>query len=183
MGTVRTGTPGLIRPGARPRARGFTLIELLVVLAMIGFLIGIAALSARPDPVGRLKRDADRLQALFTLAADEAALRSAPLGWQAGPAGYQFVQASRAGWTAVSRDEDFRARNWEAGSVRINLVPAQLPATRRGDRPPGWIEFPRDGSQPPFVLELRIAEGDGAGAGGWSVRGTGRGTYFVEALN
>jgi len=182
VGAVRTrASRPAFRCVASARAgRGFTLIELLVVLAMFGLLLGIAALSARPDVNARVKRDAERLQALFTLAAEEAELRARPLAWQASGQGYVFLQAGREGWSVLATDDEFRSRSWEAGTVRIALVPAQLPTTRRGDRPQGWIEFPRDGSQPPFELRLQAADAEPGTPGAWIVRGTGRGTYLVE---
>ena len=150
---------------------------------MFGLLLGIASLSARPDANARLKRDADRLAALFTLAAEEAELRARPLAWQASAQGYVFLQAdrdAREGWSVFTADDEFRSRSWDAGTVRMVLEPALLPATRRGDRPQGWIEFPRDGSQPPFVLRLQAVDAD-PGSAGWIVRASGRGTYAVEA--
>lgn len=161
-------------------ARGFALVELLVVLAILGMLLGIATLAARPDEQARLRRDAERLSALFTLAAEEAELRARPLAWQGDTQGYVFFQAGRDGWQPLATDDEFRARRWEAGAVRLTLQPSSLPTVRRGPLPEGWIEFARDGVQPPFVLRLALVEPGSAAVTGWTVRGDGRGNYIAE---
>lgn len=164
------------------RTAGFTLIELLVVLAMFGMLLGLAALSSRPDPHAALRRDAERLQLLFALAAEEAELRARPMAWQANAGGYSFFRNDRNGWVLLSSDDQFRPRRWEAGAVRIVQEPPAVPGQGVAQSD-AWIEFPLDGVQRPFALRLDRAAESGEPspdeARVWNLRGDGQGHYII----
>ena len=166
----------------RRRESAFTLIELLVVLAMFGVMLGLAALSAVPDQGAKLKRDAERLQALFALAAEEAQLRARPLAWQADTQGYGFLEGGAGGWHALNGDDEFRRRTWDAGAVRVVLEGPVAAEAKQGEGGVTVIEFSRDGIQRPFVLHLALAQTESA-AGGWKLRRDGRGRMAIDAQN
>jgi general secretion pathway protein H len=149
--------------------RGYTLIELLVVLALFGILLSIATLAAAPDPQAKLQRDAERLQTLFGLAAEEAQLRARPMSWQADEKGYRFYLRDGEGWKLLDQDDSFKPRTWDSGALELDL---QLPqAARNGLELSGQtrLEFPRDGLQGVFHLTLEHDQkrvelyGDGSG--------------------
>jgi general secretion pathway protein H len=148
-------------------SQGYTLLELLAVVVVIGILLTVASLSAKPDPRAPLKRDAERLEELFALAADEAQVRSRSLAWEADREGYRFEIQDANGWIVMEDDPEFRPRIWEAGptdaSFDTRTVFGPTATTAQS------LVFPRDGQQDPFVLDLvadhvrLVLKGDGAG--------------------
>jgi general secretion pathway protein H len=146
-------------------ARGYTLIELLVVLFVLGILASIVALNMQPHRDRDLRLDATRLADLFSLAADEAQVRSRTIFWQADANGYRFVMMGQRGPELLD-DEHFRARNWTDAPVDATLLSGRaIPDASSGIQ----IPFERDGVQPPFTLELHAnnvslaLNGDGIG--------------------
>ncbi len=167
-------------PAGPGGARGYTLVELMVVLVVIGIMLGLVSLSITPDPGARLARDAERLEALFALAAEEAQLSSRPIAWRGDEHGYAFFQRDRDGWAPLATDPEFRARTWDTGQMRITIEAGDVQrwSTRSGgltDQDGGTsIAFPRDGLQAPFALTL---EADGRSV---VLKADGAGRYWVE---
>jgi general secretion pathway protein H len=161
----------------RSREAGYTLVELLVVMVVLGILLGMVSLSIVPDPSAKLRRDADRLEALFALAAEEAQLSSSQIAWRGDAKGYAFYRRDRASdrWVAIAGDAQFRARDWDVEPMRVTLVASDVPRwSMRNQRTSDddgatSLAFPRDGLQPAFQLKLEangktvVLSGDGGG--------------------
>ncbi len=166
----------------RGRNGGYTLVELMVVLVVLGIMLGLVSLSIVPDPKARLQRDAERLETLFALAAEEAQLSSRPITWRGDDKGYAFYRQDRDRWAPIDGDPQFRARSWDTSPMRITLAAGDVPrwATRSGngldaiDDGGTALSFPRDGLQAPFELKL---EADGRTM---VLKSDGGGRYWVE---
>jgi general secretion pathway protein H len=170
-------------PHRRRSAGGYTLIELLIVMVVIGIMLGLVSLSIVPDPQAKLRRDAERLETLFALAAEEAQLTSVPIAWRGDENGYAFFRRERDQWIPLAGDAQFKARNWDLSPMRITLAASDVPrwATQRGagfggaDDGSTALAFPRDGLQAAFELKL---EADGRTV---TLKSDGVGRYWVES--
>ncbi len=174
---------GTIAAARRPAQRGYTLVELLVVIVVIGIMLGLVSLSIVPDPAARLHRDAERLEALFALAAEEAQLSSQPITWRGDEHGYGFYRRVGESWIPVASEGEFKLRTWDVSPMRLTLAASDVSrwAVDRSGRNgfgPGddgtAIAFPRDGLQVAFDLKL---EADGKSV---MLRSDGGGHYWVE---
>lgn len=120
------------------RARGYTLLELLVVAALIALAAGMLTLGVRGDEPRRLREEADRLAALFTLAQSEARVSGRALLWEADLAGYRF-RPLLADAGAVLREELARRRQWGLEIERVEQ--RELVFSREPLREPAEIEL------------------------------------------
>ncbi|MEQ8798877.1 MAG: type II secretion system minor pseudopilin GspH [Salinisphaeraceae bacterium] len=116
------------------RQRGFTLLEILVVMFIISIIVGFAVLSI--DGRGgedRLQREAERMDALLSLAADEAILFGTQMGVDFTPEGYRFLRLQQEGWVPLAGGqtplrprelpEGIRLRSLEADSNKDRFDP------------------------------------------------------------
>jgi general secretion pathway protein H len=106
----------------RSRLRGFTLLEMLVVVVIAAILTALVALRlgdwrSPDDPQHQL----ERLAALIEAQCQQAVFQSRPRGLRVTDAGYDFWQATSAGWVPLRGDGINRVRDW-AGEVSPELL-------------------------------------------------------------
>lgn len=117
--STRTSATGCCSGGAE---RAFTLIELLVVLAILGVLSSLVALATAPDARQQAHHEAERLQLVLELAAQESQMTGRPIAWVAEGASYRFLQADlERRWQPVTDDASLQPRRLSEG-MRIDAV-------------------------------------------------------------
>lgn len=84
--------------------RGFTLIEIMVVVFIIGILVTFATLSISSRVLSdQLENEAQRLQALFEIAGEDAEMHGMEVGFVYTDDGYAFVATSPEGrWLPIT---------------------------------------------------------------------------------
>ena len=101
-------------------ARAFTLIELLVAMAIVGIVVALVAVSARPDERAVLELEAMRLASALALAAREARLTGDTIVWRGSGSAYAFARyAEDRG--ATPRTSDLKPRALPSGVVISGL--------------------------------------------------------------
>ena len=98
--------------------RGFSLLELLVVVVIIGILATMMTLSLGVTGGDReLERDVERLQALITLASEDALLQGRELGITFIEDGYEFalLDPDENRWVRLQNDPVLRSRTLDEG--------------------------------------------------------------------
>lgn len=140
--------------------RGFTLLELLVVVVIIGIVISFATLA-----VGRgdasLRREAERLQALLTLAGERALLESRELGLSLADDGYTFLSLREGRWSPLGDDGPLRPRRLPEGAA-VDLFVEALPVELATGEEEETTLLPQllilsSGERTPFSLTLSMA--------------------------
>lgn len=124
---------------------------MLVVVMLMGLIIGLVTVTARPDEKGILRLEADRLSHLLTLAADESRLTGKRIRWSATDTGYRFLRLRRdSEWSEIRDNDTLRARTLPSGMTitgfRLNGRPQ---ATR-------LIEFVPYGSPSTFRIDMAL---------------------------
>lgn len=154
------------RPARLDRVTGFTLFELLVVILIIGVMLTFAVLSIGSRALDdRLETEARRLQQLLVLAADEAVLHGAEVGFRQTVEGYDFLTpdpTSPVGtlvWMPVTDDPALRARRIEEPfflELRVEDRPV-LPADSAtgGQSPVPQVLLSSSGETTAFSLRIR----------------------------
>jgi general secretion pathway protein H len=140
--------------------RGFTLLELLVVLVLIGIILSFAVLSVGDGGrQARLEQEARRMQALFSLASEEAVLRSLELGVVLQQQGYAFVGYDGEAWQPLTGDSLLREHALPETmkfALFIEGLPVELSALPgEGEEGPApQLLFFSSGERQPFELTV-----------------------------
>jgi general secretion pathway protein H len=115
----------LSRLQARAPSSGFTLIEIMVVVFIVGLLASAAVIvfgGERRDT--QLDREAERLNALFDYAREQAELQTRDYGFRTHRSSYQFVvfDPLRNEWRLAMEDDALRERNLPEGLLPALIV-------------------------------------------------------------
>ncbi|MGH8456116.1 MAG: type II secretion system minor pseudopilin GspH [Stenotrophobium sp.] len=94
------------------RASGFTLLEIMVVVLIIGILTTFATLSIGKREVDdRMEVEAQRLEQVLSLAADEAQTKGIEIGFRYTDQGYEFLATAKDGnWATYAESGPLRDR-------------------------------------------------------------------------
>jgi general secretion pathway protein H len=139
-------------------SRGFTLIEILVVVAIVGVLALVVTLSVTGSAERRVRRDAERFEALVGQACEQAELGGREIGIVVGDGGYRFRLMAGTDWIDFPADSVLKPRTW-TGGLSIALAregrPVDLGASV--EALPQLVCF-SSGERTPFVLTLALGD-------------------------
>jgi general secretion pathway protein H len=143
--------------------RGFTLMEMLVVLVIIGLIVGFAVIGISDNRAGELEREARRLKAVLTLAAEEAIVKSRDLGVRFDADGYRFfVLNDEQTWVPLEHDREFAVHALPQPLDLTLLTDARAVRTGSDDdskaEQPHAYFFPTGELYPAFELTLNHPE-------------------------
>lgn len=150
-------------PGRRGGA-GFTLLEILVIVAIIAVLASFAVLSIGGRALDdRLATEARRLRELMALAADEAVLQGAELGFIQTVEGYAFLALKDGRWLPLEDAGSLRGRELREPfylELRVEGRPVKPltreQATQEALKP--QVLLLSSGETTAFTLDLRAQE-------------------------
>lgn len=161
MRLPRTGRAALERCGL-----GFTLLEVLAVLVIIGIISTFAVVSLQHNtPRERLEEEGRRLQALLTLATEEAVLQGKQFGLRVGEDGYSFLLLVGEAWRELTDDPILRPRSLPEG-LQLQLwvealeVSLATPSDTEEEEVEPQIWFLSSGETIPFELTLSFEDID-----------------------
>ncbi|MBF0371177.1 MAG: type II secretion system minor pseudopilin GspH [Magnetococcales bacterium] len=147
-----------ISPSLNPtRQGGFTLLELLVVLFIVGIVISMGALSVGTSgPERLLHQEVRRLQALITLAGEEAMFNFGEYGLELTRTGYGFRLFDASGhWGAVSDGSLMKDRTLVADARFYLTVEGEKVTLEKKKQGTPQLFFYSSGEWTPFELEIR----------------------------
>lgn len=143
----------------RRSSAGFTLIEMLVVVVIISILVGFSVLSIGNRSLDdRLDLEAQRLEKLIALAAEEAERQGIELGFHVNDGHYEFLTLSPEGaWAPFSDTGPLRERPLpEPLQIRLSVEGRPVATeSRDGDTLTPQVLLLSSGEASPFVLDLR----------------------------
>lgn len=118
-------TPFIRNSNLRLCSGGFTLIEIVVVIFIIGIILTFAVLSVGQNKTRVIQDEVNRMNALMTLASQEAVLQGQEFAVEVHSNGYQFLQLLQNDtawqWQPINKEAIFRPRCLPAG-LTLKLV-------------------------------------------------------------
>jgi general secretion pathway protein H len=150
---------------SRVGQHGFTLLEILAVVIIIAIIVTFASLSlsgrAQDD---RLANEAERMDQLLKLAADQATVQGEQVGMLVASDGYAFYHFDAHHWTAYN-DGPLRERHLPEGmrlyfsqdknnAVQIAAADPPDKDDKNKDKTAPQILFLSSGELTPFTIEL-----------------------------
>ena len=147
------------------RVRGFTLLEILVVMFIVGLMFTLAVLNVGDGGhEENIRREAERVRALLTLAQERAVLEAREFGVSFTTDGYSFLVLEEGSWQSVNDDELFRERTLPEGitfELMANELPVDLSASEDDDKgPQPHVLVLSSGELTAFDLEFYTGYGD-----------------------
>lgn len=140
--------------------RGFTLIELLVVVFIVGVIISFASLNLGGRSLeDQAHEEARRLNEIFRLARDDAALTGLELGWLTTEQGYRFLALSDQGWAPYGEHTPLRPRKLPQ-PFQLEVKVDDLPLETNPERVAPQVLFLSSGEITPFAVELSAPQLD-----------------------
>jgi general secretion pathway protein H len=150
------------------RHRGFTLIEVLVVIVIIAIMVSFAVISVHVTGKDReLDEESQRIEGLYGLLKERAALEGRDFGMRLTPTMYEFLQydTRREYWRKLDQETEFRRRPLPKGALfklrlesrTVVLDERQKPPPRRDEvaiEAAPQIVIAASGEATPFELEL-----------------------------
>ena len=149
------------------------MIETLAVLLIMGLLVGLVSVIARPDPRGLLQVEAERLAQLLELAATESRLTGRFIGWTANETGYRFWRIREdTGWSEIRDNDLLRPRTLPQDMTIASLRVESM-------RPQGVMRLEFS----PYVQTLAFTVELASGAGRYAVSASPIGEVRAEEWN
>jgi general secretion pathway protein H len=150
------------------RHRGFTLIEVLVVIVIIAIMVSFAVISVHVTGKDReLDEESQRIEGLYGLLKERAALEGRDFGMRLTPTAYEFLHYDnrREHWRKLEEETEFRHRSLPKGvffklrleSRSVVLDDRKRPPPRRNEEvieAAPQIVIAASGEATPFELEL-----------------------------
>ncbi|HEX5056051.1 MAG TPA: type II secretion system minor pseudopilin GspH [Gammaproteobacteria bacterium] len=144
--------------GFRPRNRGFTLFEILVALLIIGLIVGVATLAIHNPAPDKLREETRRLEAIISLAQEEAILQSHDFGLSFWQQGYSFQEYFEGKWRKVERDRILRTYQLPQG-MRLQLTLEGIDVVMSPVEPEKpQVFILSSGEMSPFKLRLKFLD-------------------------
>jgi type II secretion system protein H len=109
----------------RRRSRGFSLMEIMVVIAIIGLVSAMVIVQfSGSSRDSELDKEAERLEALFSYAREQAELQTRDYGFRVTSIGYSFVvfDVIAEEWRLAEEDDALRERQFPEGIEPLVVV-------------------------------------------------------------
>ncbi len=143
------------RRQTRHSLQGFTLLEVLVVILMIGIILGIAVISLPQSSHDQLATEAERLNALITLASQEAVISNRQMALDFTPDGYRFLaQSDKGDWQTLTSGALHPRTLADGLQLDVTLEGLRLQLNQQSKDSAGLIYLLSSGEISPFEVTL-----------------------------